>query len=249
MSLPDIVSRDEWLARRRELLVREKEHTKEGDRLNADRRRLPMVEVVKDYVFEGPAGKATLLDLFKGYQQLVIQHFMFDPSWDAGCPSCTASVDESSQGLLAHLRNRSTNFALVSRAPLSKIDPYRVAHGWDFDWYSSFDSDFNYDYHVTIDASVTPVYFNYRDENELAAAGFEWVLNQSDQPMEQPGMSCFLRDGERIFHTYSSFGRGVEGLGGVYPILDLTALGRQEEWEEPKGRVQKPLPNEPKFAD
>ncbi len=249
MSLPEVVSREEWLARRRELLIREKEHTRAGDRLNADRRRLPMVEVIKDYTFEGPAGPASLLDLFKGYRQLIVQHFMFDPSWEAGCPSCMASVDESSQGLLDHLRTRSTNFALVSRAPLSKLEPYRIAHGWDFDWYSSFGSDFNYDFHVTIDASVAPVYFNYRDEGELAESGFEWLLDDSQHPMEQPGVSCFLRDGDRVFHTYSSFGRGVEGLGGSYPILDLTALGRQEVWEEPKGRVDDPRENEPKFDE
>ncbi|MGH9047781.1 MAG: DUF899 domain-containing protein [Acidimicrobiales bacterium] len=249
MSLPDVVSREEWLVKRRELLMREKEHTRLGDRINADRRRLPMVEITKEYRFAGPAGTASLLDLFKEHRQLVIQHFMFDPSWEKGCPSCTASVDETSGGLLTHLRSRSTNFALVSRAPLSMIEPYRSAHGWELDWYSSFGTDFNYDFHVTLDASVAPVQFNYRDETELATSGFEWMLDSSAQPMEQPGVSCFLRDEERVFHTYSSFGRGVEGLGGSYPVLDLTALGRQEAWEEPKGRVGQPLENEPNFEE
>jgi predicted dithiol-disulfide oxidoreductase (DUF899 family) len=237
MSLPEIVSRDEWLTRRKELLVREKALTREIDALNADRRRMPMVAVTKDYVLTGPDGPARLLDLFGGYRQLVLQHFMFDPSWDEGCSSCTAGVDEMSDGLIAHLRARETTFACVSRAPIDKIEAYRARKGWTIPWYSSYGSDFNYDFHVTIDESVAPVEFNFRNSAELAAHGMDWLLATDDQPWEQPGVSFFLRDGDDIFHTNSTFQRGTEMLGGAYSILDHTALGRQEEWEEPKGRA------------
>jgi predicted dithiol-disulfide oxidoreductase (DUF899 family) len=248
MSLPEIVSRDEWLRRRRELLVREKALTREIDQLNADRRRLPMVAVTQDYVLTGPDGPARLLDLFGGHRQLVLQHFMFDPSWDEGCGSCTAAVDEMSDGLLAHLRARDTTFACVSRAPIAKIEAYRARKGWTIPWYSSYDSGFNYDFHVTIDESVTPVEFNFRDKAELAANGMDWLLAPESQPSEQPGVSFFLRDGDDIFHTYSTFQRGTEMLGGAYSILDLTALGRQEEWEEPRGRSAAGRPPIPDFS-
>jgi predicted dithiol-disulfide oxidoreductase (DUF899 family) len=248
MSLPDVVSRDEWLAARKELLEREKASTRARDALNADRRRLPMVRIEKDYVFDGPDGKVRLLDLFDGARQLAIQHFMFDPGWEEGCPSCTASVEEISDGFLSHLRARETSFVFVSRAPLAKIEAYKDAKGWTYRWYSSYESDFNYDFHVTLDESVAPIEFNYRGPDELAQAGMEWILETSNQPMEQPGMSFFLRDGEAIFHTYSTFGRGAEQLVGAYSLLDLTALGRQEEWEEPKGRVADPHAADPSFS-
>jgi predicted dithiol-disulfide oxidoreductase (DUF899 family) len=241
MSLPKITSRDEWLAARKELLAREKEATRVKDALNTQRRNLPMVRIDKEYVFEGPEGTVGLADLFAGQRQLVVQHFMFNPDWDEGCSSCTAAVDELSDGLLRHLRARDTNFAIVARAPLAKIEPYRQKRGWSIPIYSSYGSDFNYDFHVTLDASVAPVEFNYRGPGELRAAGLDWVLKTEDQPMEQPGYSCFLRDGlrdgEDIFHTYSTFGRGTEQTGDAYGFLDMTALGRQEEWEEPKDRV------------
>jgi predicted dithiol-disulfide oxidoreductase (DUF899 family) len=236
MSLPDVVSRPEWLAARKALLAQEKAQKREIDQLNADRRRLPMVAVTKDYQFEGPAGPASLLDMFEGQRQLVLQHFMFDPSWDDGCPSCSAGVDEMSDGLLAHLRARDTAFSVVGRAPIAKIEAYKKRKGWTVPFYSSHGSDFNYDFHVTIDASVTPVEFNFRDTAELAATSLDWLIKPENQPSEQPGVSFFLRDGSDIFHTYSTFARGTEALGGAYSILDLTALGRQEEWEEPKGR-------------
>jgi predicted dithiol-disulfide oxidoreductase (DUF899 family) len=249
VSLPEIVSRDEWLVARKELLGREKEATRTKDAMNADRRRLPMVKIDKEYVFDGPSGKRSLLDLFDGRRQLVVQHFMFDPSWDEGCSSCTASVDEIAPGLLAHLRARETNFVLVSRAPLAKLEAYRTARGWDVPWFSSAGSDFNYDFHTTLDASVAPIEFNYRGPDELVAAGMEWILKTDDQPMEQPGLSVFLRDGDDVFHTYSTTGRGTEQLGGGYAYLDMTALGRQEEWEEPKGRAANPRSANPDFAD
>ena len=234
MSLPKVVSQDEWLAARKELLDEEKAMTRARDALNVKRRELPMVEVDKDYVFDGPNGKASLLDLFDGSRQLIVQHFMFDPSWDDGCPSCTAGSDEISDGLIAHLRARDTNLVVVSRAPLDKLERYKKTRGWTFPWYSSYGSDFNYDYNVTIDASVTPVMWNFRTLPELEKVGMGWLGEGSS---EQPGYSVFLRDGDAIFHTYSMYARGAESLGGSYYFLDTTPLGRQEEWEEPKGRA------------
>jgi predicted dithiol-disulfide oxidoreductase (DUF899 family) len=224
-NLPQVVSRDEWLAARKELLAREKELTRARDVLNAERRRLPMVRIEKEYVFEGPGGEASLLDLFDGRRQLIVGHFMFDPSWDEGCPSCSAGADEISNGLLKHLHTRNTTFVYVSRAPLAKIEEYRASKGWTFPWYSSYGSDFNYDFHVTLDESVVPVEYNYRTSVE------------GEQPFEAPGRSCFLREGDSVFHTYSVYARGLETVGGSYYFLDETALGRQEDWEEPKGRA------------
>ncbi|MET0416908.1 MAG: DUF899 domain-containing protein, partial [Actinoplanes sp.] len=209
MNLPKIVSRDEWLTARRELLAAEKEAVRAKDALNTRRRNLPMVRIGKDYLFDGPDGPVTLLDLFGGRRQLVVQHFMFHPEWIDGCASCTAVVDELSEGLLANLRARETTYAVIARAPLATLEAYRAKRGWTIPLYSSFASDFNYDFHVTLDEAVAPVQFNYRGPDELRAAGFDWILTPRDQPMAQPGMSCFLRDGDEIFHTYSTFGRGT----------------------------------------
>ena len=236
MSLPQVVSRDEWLVARKELLAKEKEATRARDALNGERRRLPMVKIEKDYVVEGPDGEASLLDLFDSRRQLVLGHFMFDPSWDEGCSSCSAGADEVSAGLLKHLHARDTSLAYVSRAPLDKIERYKASKGWTFPWYSSYGSDFNYDFHVTMDESVTPVEYNYRTKAEHERAGTGYYFT-GEEPSEQPGTSFFLREGDSVFHTYSTFGRGAEMLGGSYHWLDLTALGRQEEWEEPKGRA------------
>ena len=246
MSLPTVTSRQEWLAARKELLLREKELTRLRDELNTSRRQLPMVRVDKKYVFEGPDGPVSLADMFGASSQLIVQHVMYDPEWEDACPSCSAGLDEMSAGLLRNMHSRDTAFAAVSRAPYAKIAPYKKRRGWDFDWYSSFGSDFNYDFHVSIDSSVTPVMFNYRDEAELKAAGFSWIL---DGTSEQPGVSCFLRDGDEVYHTYSTFGRGAEQFGGAYAFLDTTALGRQEEWEEPKGRVSEARKAIPDFAE
>jgi predicted dithiol-disulfide oxidoreductase (DUF899 family) len=229
MSLPQVVSRDEWLVARKELLAKEKAATRARDALNAERRRLPMVEIEKDYVFEGPDGKASLLDLFEGRRQLIVDHFMFDPTWDDGCPSCSGRVDQ--YGNLAHLHARDTTMAVVSRAPLAKIEPFKARQGWTFPWYSSYGSDFNYDFHVTLDEAVTPVEYNYRDRAELVESGAP-----PDLKGELHGTSVFLRDGDRVFHTYSTYGRGTEQVGGTHYYLDMTALGRQEDWEEPRGR-------------
>ncbi|MEA3054764.1 MAG: hypothetical protein QOD30_196, partial [Actinomycetota bacterium] len=203
-------------------------------------------EVTEDYRFEGPKGDVGLVDLFDGRSQLIVQHFMFDPSWDEGCPSCTAAADELSAGLLRHIHARDTSFAAVSRAPLEKIERYKSSKGWDFPWYSSNGSRFNYDYHVTIDASEAPVEWNFRAGDELDAAGFAWMRDGSS---EQPGYSVFLHTGGRIFHTYSMYARGAEWLGGGYAFLDITPLGRQEDWEEPKGRAESVRGPNPNFGD
>jgi len=242
VTLPDITTRAEWLVARKELLAREKELTRQRDALNADRRRLPMVKISKTYTFDGPQGPVTLADLFDGCPQLIIQHVMFDPSWDAACPGCSAGLDELAPGVLSHLRSRDTAFAAVSRAPFSKLAAVQQAHGWEFGWYSSHGSDFNYDFHATLDESVAPVMYNYRTPAESG--------EEADaRSQEVPGLSCFLRDGKRIFHTYSTFARGTDQIGNAYTLLDLTAFGRSEDWEEPKGRVAKPHGADPTFTD
>jgi predicted dithiol-disulfide oxidoreductase (DUF899 family) len=247
MSLPQVTSREEWLAARKALLAKEKELTRQRDALNVERRMLPMVEIEKRYVFTGPDGEATLLDLFEGRRQLIVGHFMFDPSWEDGCPSCSAGADEVSDGLLAHLHARDTTLAYVSRAPLEKIERYKARKGWTFPWYSSYGSDFNYDFHVTLDESVAPIEYNYRTKAEHEQAGTSYYV-EGEQPIEAPGSSYFLRVGDRVFHTYSVYARGAEMTGGSYYFLDLTALGRQEEWEEPKGRASAARAGRPDFA-
>jgi predicted dithiol-disulfide oxidoreductase (DUF899 family) len=246
MSLPEIVSREEWLAARKRLLAEEKRLTRARDALCAERRRLPMVEVETDYAFTGPDGEVGLADLFEGRRQLIVGHFMFDPDWEDGCPSCSAAADQVSDGLIRHLNARDTSLAYVSRAPIEKIERYRAKRGWSFPWYSSYRSRFNYDFGVTVDSAVAPPSYNYKCKREHEAAGTGYYFD-ADEPIEQPGTSCFLRDGERIFHTYSTYGRGAEMLGGSYYWLDLTALGRQEEWEEPKDRTGT-RPASPDFA-
>ncbi|GAA3242620.1 DUF899 domain-containing protein [Pseudonocardia petroleophila] len=236
MALPEIATREEWVAARTALLEREKELTRARDAVNADRRRLPMVEITADYRFAGPDGEIGLLDLFEGRRQLMVGHFMFPPEWDEGCPSCSAGADEMSDGLFDHLHTRDTTLVQVSRAPLEKIEAYKAKKGWTFPWYSSYGTTFNHDFGVTLDPAVAPPVYNYR---ELESA--EW-------PVELPGLSCFLRDGERVFHTYSQYARGAESTGGSYYFLDLTALGRQEDWEEPKDRSADVRGNRPDFA-
>jgi len=234
MSLPRIVTQDEWVAARKELLAKEKELTRERDALNAERRQLPMVEVTKDYVFEGPGGEARLLDLFDGRRQLIVYHFMFDPAWEDGCPSCSAGTDELSAGFFEHLHTRDTSYAMVSRAPLAKLERWKAKKGWDVPWYSSHGTDFNLDFGVTLDESARPGEYNYRSKAEHVAMGSDFFA--SEQPFEMPGRSCFLHVDGRVFHTYSQYARGLESTGGSYYFLDLTVLGRQEDWEEPKGR-------------
>lgn len=236
--LPDIVTRDAWLAARLALLEEEKQVTRLSDRVNADRRRLPMVLVEKDYAFDGGAGPVSLLDLFEGRQQLVMHHFMFAPEWETACPSCSSAADGI--GGLRQLHARNTTLVAVSRAPFAKLDAFRERMGWTFPWYSSFESDFNYDFHATLDDRIAPVMLHFRTESELAEAGVPWTGGAWTEDMrgtEMPGISAFLRVGDQVFHTYSTFGRGLEVFHNGYPYLDLTALGRQEDWEEPKGRA------------
>jgi predicted dithiol-disulfide oxidoreductase (DUF899 family) len=239
MSLPDVVSRADWLQARRRLLAQEKELTRKQDQLNADRRRLPMVKVEKNYTFEGPNGPVTLEQLFGDRRQLIIQHVMLGPDWKQPCPGCSASLDELSQGVLDHLGTRETTFVLTSRAPYDKIAATAKQRGWDVPWYSANGSDFNYDYQVTLDSSVGQVEYNYRPEPDLLGG---------ERSAEMPGYSAFLREGDEIFHTYSAYGRGTEGTVTTYAFLDMTALGRQEDWEEPKGRVDPVRGGDPTFT-
>jgi len=160
------------------------------------------------------------------------------------CRGCSGSLAVQNPAMVDQVRSRGTNFVLVSRAAFPDIQKKQAEHGWTTPWYSSFGGDFNYDFHVSIDKDVTPVEFNFRSPDELLRANAGWLL---EEPSEQPGLSCFLRDGNAVFHTYSSFARGTEYLGGTYPLLDLTALGRQEDWEEPKGRAANAGPGMPFF--
>ncbi len=245
MSLPEIVSPEGWRAARVALLAEEKALTRARDALSAARRRLPMVRVEADYRFTGPGGEeATLLDLFDGQRQLIVSHFMFEPEWTDGCPSCTAGADEMSDGLRAHLATRDTRLVYVSRAPIDRIEDYKARKGWRFPWYSSLGSRFNHDFHVTIDEAVAPAEYNYRSQAEWAERDPSWAGWSG----EQPGLSCFLRVDDEVFHTYSAYGRGAEWTGGSYAFLDLTALGRQEEWEEPAGRSDAVRGGTPDFA-
>jgi predicted dithiol-disulfide oxidoreductase (DUF899 family) len=212
MKLPKIVSRDEWRAAREELLAKEKAHTRAGDALAAERRRLPMVRIEKEYAFEGPAGEATLVDLFEGRRQLVLYHFMFGPNQTEGCDGCSMVVDN--MGHPAHLNARDITRVLVSRAPLARIEPFKERMGWTTPWYSSFGSDFNPEFGVGPDEPRAGEY----------------------QDGEMFGLSVFLRDGDAVYRTYFTDRRGVEALGSSFSYFDLTPYGRQEDWEDsPEG--------------
>ena len=218
MQQPTIASRDEWTAARKRLLAKEKKLSRQRDALSAERRQLPMVAIEKEYVFQGPEGRRTLADLFGNRRQLLVYHFMFDPEWDEGCFACSFVADNFA-GALVHLAARDTAFAVISRAPLDKIERFRRRMGWEFPWLSSFGTDFNYDFGVALDASHTE--YNYAPVSAQPA----------DRPQEgeREGLSVFLRDGARLFHTYSTYQRGLDPLLNTYKLLDLTPLGRQEE--------------------
>jgi predicted dithiol-disulfide oxidoreductase (DUF899 family) len=242
IAMPKIVSKDLWLSERKELLTHEKDLTKQYDRVNAERRRLPMVKIDKDYVFDGPNGKQNLKTLFDGRRQLIVYHFMFDPMWDKGCPGCTAYVD--ALGDLSLLKDRDTTFAVVSRAPLAKLEAYKALKGWTINWFSSFGSDFNYDFHVTLDEKVAPIDHNFLGKAELEK-------RSKDEPYfmrgEQHGLSVFFRLDEDVFHTYSTYARGTESLTNTYNLLDTTPYGRQQAFEDsPSGWPQKPTYGMPK---
>jgi predicted dithiol-disulfide oxidoreductase (DUF899 family) len=213
MSLPQVVSPAEWQAARDALLVKEKQATRARDALAAERRRLPMVRIEKDYLFEGPEGRVSLLDLFDGRRQLIVYHFMFAPragGWPtAGCPGCSWFTDQI--GDLAHLHARDTSLVLVSLAPLQSIEPYRRRMGWTLPWFSSAGNDFNVDFGLTT------------------------------EEYETFGLSVFLRDGEDVYRSYFTTRRGVEELGSAWSFLDVTPFGRQEQWEDsPAGWPQSP---------
>jgi predicted dithiol-disulfide oxidoreductase (DUF899 family) len=231
---PRAASHDQWLTERKTLLAHEKALSKSLDLVNAERRRLPMVKIEKDYVFDGPGGKQGLADLFDGRRQLIVYHFMFDAAWDKGCPACTSWAD--ALGDLSALADRDTTLVLVSRAPLAKLDAYKAQRGWSLPWFSSFGSDFNYDFHVTLDANVAPVEYNYRPKAEMLAqktpAGTEG---------EEHGLSVFFAFDGEVFHTYSAYGRGTGSLHDAYALLDTTPYGRQQDFEDsPAGWPQKP---------
>jgi predicted dithiol-disulfide oxidoreductase (DUF899 family) len=221
MDTPRVVSRKEWLRARTALLEEEKALNRARDALSAARRELPMVKVETRYEFEGANGPTSLLDLFAGQRQLIVYHFMFEPGWEEGCPSCSFLADNAT-GALVHLHARDTAFAVVSRAPFADIDAFRRRMGWDFTWVSSHGTDFNYDYAVTLDETRGATDYNYADARPLRAAGRLWMD-------ELPGLSVFLRDGEQVFHTYSTYSRGLDPLLNTYNYLDLTPLGRHEE--------------------
>lgn len=218
--LPQTVTRDEWLTARKALLEEEKELTRRQEALGERRRALPKVKVDKDYVFEGAGGKVRLLDMFEGRRQLIVYHFMFAPGDTEGHNSCSLLVDNISHE--EHLHALDTTIALVSRAPIGALMPFRERMGWTVPWYSSFGSDFNYDYHVTNDESVMPVEYNYKDKATLIEKGTPWYVEG-----EWQGLSVFLRDGDTVYHTYSAYERGIDALVNTYSYLDLTPLGRQ----------------------
>jgi predicted dithiol-disulfide oxidoreductase (DUF899 family) len=217
MTQHQIVSRDEWIAARKELLRKEKDFTRLRDQLSAERRALPWVKVDKEYLFDTPSGRQSLGDLFGGRSQLVTKHFMFGPDWIDGCVGCSFEMDHI-EGALVHLEHHDVSYVVVSRAPLAKLEAYRQRMGWRLRWVSSYGSDFNYDFHV----SFTPeqvasgkAYYNY----ELRDVGID----------ELSGRSVFCRDeAGDIFHTYSSFARGGELFLSSYAVLDITPKGRNE---------------------
>lgn len=211
-TLPPVVSRAEWEAARRQLLEQEKAHIRAKDALSARRRRLPMVEITTEYVFAGEEAPATLLDLFDGRPQLILQHFMFGTDRDEGCKGCSMMTDHV--GPLAHLHARNTSFAMVSRAPLAKLLAFRQRMGWDLPWFSSGGTTFNEDFHATADGE------------------------------EDSGISVFLREGHRVFHTWSTQDRGVEPIMGVFDYLDFTPFGRQEAWEDSPAGWPRTEPND-----
>ena len=216
-----IVSRDEWLIERKQHLVREKELTRLRDELSRERRSLPWVRIEKDYIFDGPNGPESLADLFDGRNQLLVYHFMFGPNWEQGCPSCSFVSDHYDPAIV-HLAHRDVTLRVVSRAPIERIDAFRKRMGWQFHWVSSFRNDFNFDFNVSFpaDRAGDTITYNYAEHPRTADFASE----------EAPGISAFARgeDGA-IYHTYSSYTRGLDVLIGTYNLLDLVPKGRDED--------------------
>jgi predicted dithiol-disulfide oxidoreductase (DUF899 family) len=214
----EVVPSTEWIANRKELLRKEKEFTKLRDELSRLRRDLPWERIEKEYVFDGPNGKQTLSQLFDGRSQLIIYHFMFGPGWEEGCPSCSYLADHFG-GSLVHLANRDVTLAVVSRAPMAQIETFKKRMGWQFRWLSSFASDFNQDYHVSF------------TKEQMAQGKVSYDYDMVEFPSEEaPGASVFYKnDNGEIFHTYSTYARGLDILVGAYNFLDLVPKGRDED--------------------
>jgi predicted dithiol-disulfide oxidoreductase (DUF899 family) len=213
-----VVSRDQWTEARKALLAKEKEFTRLRDQLSRERRELPWVRVDKEYVFEGASGNKTLTELFAGRGQLIVYHFMFDPSWHEGCPSCSFWADNFN-GIIVHLNQRDVSLAAISRAPFAQFAPFQKRMGWSFEWVSSFGTDFNTDYHV----SFTP------EQVARGEAVYNYAPNKTSMS-ELPGISVFCKaPDETIFHTYSCYARGLDMLNVAYHYLDLVPKGRDEE--------------------
>jgi len=215
-----VVSQAEWLTARKALLAKEKEFTRARDALSAERRALPWVRIEKTYVFEGPQGRETLADLFAGKRQLMIYHFMLGPGWVDGCPSCSFLADHF-DGAVPHLAQRDVSFVAVSRAPYREIEAYKKRMGWQFKWLSSNGSDFNFDFHVSFT----------KEQAESGEAEYNFVKgDMSGGPGEErPGLSAFIKDGNGVYRTYSTYGRGLDMIVGAYNMLDLVAKGRDED--------------------
>jgi predicted dithiol-disulfide oxidoreductase (DUF899 family) len=212
-----VVSRDRWVAERKTLLAREKELTHLRDQIARERRALPWVRIETDYAFDAPEGRRTLADLFEGRRQLLVQHFMFAPGWEQGCPSCSYMADHI-DGMNVHLMQRDVTLLVVSRAPLADIERFRQRMGWQFKWVSSYGSDFNHDFGVTFTL----------EERDKGKVHYNYVM-QPFPAEEAPGISVFYKDDAGdVFHTYSTYGRGVEVMMGAYNLLDLTPKGRDE---------------------
>ncbi|KAH8883226.1 DUF899-domain-containing protein [Thozetella sp. PMI_491] len=212
---------EEWRAARLALLAKEKELTRTADAIKAERRALPMVPVTKAYAFQTTDGPTTLQDLFGTKSQLIVYHFMFGPEAEEGCHGCASLVANFPD--LRHLADKDTALVVVSRAPVEKLTAFKEKNNWTFPWVSSHGSDFNYDFHATLDEKVAPVEYNFRTAEELVAAGQKMNVKG-----EQPGLSVFKRDGGKVYHTYSAYARGLEELLTSFSYLDLTPAGRQD---------------------
>jgi predicted dithiol-disulfide oxidoreductase (DUF899 family) len=215
---PRVVSEAEWLVARKDLLTREKDLTQLRDEVSRHRREMPWVKVDKEYVFDGPGGRETLSDLFDGRSQLIVYHFMLAPGWEEGCKSCSYLADHF-DGANWHLPHRDVTFVVISRAPLPEIQSYQKRMGWRFKWLSSFGNDFNFDYHVSAteeEKANGKMFYNYRTDELIGD--------------EMPGLSAFYKDGNGdVFHTYSTYARGLDMLVGAYNLLDLAPKGRNED--------------------
>ena len=224
MTQHQVVSHDEWMKASKALLAKEKEFTRLREEMAQQRRALPWEEVTKEYVFDSSEGKVTLAGLFGDKSQLIVQHFMFGPDWNEGCPSCSYWSDNFN-GIDGHLAARDTAFVLVSRGPLDKLMAYRKRLGWTFRWVSSLGNDFNFDYRVS-----------FKKDEKQKLYNFETIPPHGE---ENPGISAFRLEDGRVYHTYSTYGRGLDLLNGTYHLLDITSMGRHEDPNRPMSWVKR----------